>query len=287
MSHPKTPRQTLRAALAAGGCIHPASVFDPPTMVFAESQGWPCAMLAGSVAAMAVLGAADLIVLTLSEFAEQARRLCRVSQLPLVVDADHGYGNALNAMRTVTELENAGVAALSLEDTLLPRPHGPARAAVLPLEEATGKLRAALAARRDPDLMIIGRSSAIGAEGMESALARIIAFEAAGADAVFLTGVKDAAQIAAARAAVKVPLMLGAVAPALRDTALLTSLGVQFCILGHHPYLAALEAAWQCLAAVKQDGPAAKLPPILPPERLALAERRGEYDAAIHDFMGG
>src|ERR1700692_2900092 len=81
-------------------------------------------MFAGSVASFTVLGAPDLIVLTLTEFAEQAYRICRAGSLPLLVDADHGYGNALNVMRTVEELETAGVAALCIEDTVLPRTYG-------------------------------------------------------------------------------------------------------------------------------------------------------------------
>src|SRR5439155_18065278 len=108
------------------------------------------------------LGAPDLILLTLSEFAEQAYRINRAFDLPLLVDADHGYGNALNVMRTVHELETAGVAALTIEDTLLPRPFGPAGRALTSIEEGVGKIRAALAARQDPDLSIVGRTTAMG-----------------------------------------------------------------------------------------------------------------------------
>ena len=123
-------------------------------------------MFAGSVASLAVLGDPDLIVLTLSEFAEQAYRIGRAAELPLLVDADHGYGNALNVMRTVEELENAGVAALSIEDTALPRGYGPSDAAqLISLEEGVGKMKAALAGRQDPALCIAGRTSAIQITG--------------------------------------------------------------------------------------------------------------------------
>src|SRR3546814_8296436 len=117
-------RERFRAILAGDGCIHPASVYDPISARIAEDLGFEAGMFAGSIASMTVLGAPDLIVLTLSEFAAQAHRICRAGPLPLMVDADHGYGNALTAMRTVQELETAAVAALTIEDTDLSQPFG-------------------------------------------------------------------------------------------------------------------------------------------------------------------
>src|SRR6516164_8958879 len=105
-------RERFRAVLAGHQCIHPGSVFDPISARIAEELGFEVGMFAGSIASFTVLGAPDLIVLTLSEFAEQAYRINRAGKLPLLVDADHGYGNALNVMRTVQELETAGVAAM-------------------------------------------------------------------------------------------------------------------------------------------------------------------------------
>ena len=122
---PSERRAAFRALLSGDRCLHPASVFDPLSMRAAEDLGYEAAMFAGSIASLAVLGAPDLVVLTLTEFVEQARRICRAGAVPLMVDADHGYGNALNARRTVEELEAAGVAALTIEDTVLPRPYGP------------------------------------------------------------------------------------------------------------------------------------------------------------------
>ncbi len=117
-------RERFREVLAGNSCIRPASVFDPISARLAEDIGFEVAMLAGSTASMTVLGNPDLILLTLAELAEQTRRICRAGNLPLLVDADHGYGNALNVMRTVEELETSGVAALTIEDTELPAPFG-------------------------------------------------------------------------------------------------------------------------------------------------------------------
>src|SRR3954464_5747629 len=110
-------RQRFRAVLAGNVCVHPGSVFDPMSARIAEELGFEVGMFGGSTASLTVLGAPDLIVLTLTEFANQAPRICRaVKTLPLLVDADHGYGNALSAMRTVEELEAAGISAMTLED---------------------------------------------------------------------------------------------------------------------------------------------------------------------------
>ncbi len=166
-------RQRFRAVLAGQHCIHPGSVFDPMSARIAEDLGFEVGMYAGSTASLTVLGAPDLIVLTLSEFAQQARRICRaVRTLPVLVDADHGYGNALNAMRTVQEMENSGVAAMTLEDTVLPRPYGDGRVTLISLEEGLGKVRAALAARDDPSFVIVARSGVVSVNGVEDAVAR-------------------------------------------------------------------------------------------------------------------
>ena len=117
-------RQKLRAIFAGNQCFSPATVYDAMSARVAESVGFQIGMLAGSVASNTTLAAPDLILITLTEFADQVRRIMRNSNLSLVVDADHAYGNALNAMRCVQELEHAGVSCMSIEDTVLPRPFG-------------------------------------------------------------------------------------------------------------------------------------------------------------------
>src|SRR3989442_5978927 len=108
-------RKQYRRVLEGSACIHPASVFDAMSARMAESLGFEVGMFAGSIASGTVLGAPDLVVLTLTEFAAQIRRITRGSDLPLMVDADHGYGNALTVMRTVEDLGPAGAAALPIE----------------------------------------------------------------------------------------------------------------------------------------------------------------------------
>lgn len=117
-------RKSLAALLAGKRCVYAGSVFDPLSARIADEVGFEVGVLGGSVASFAVLGAPDLMLLTLTELAEQVRRICRASELPVIVDADHGFGNALNVMRTVEELASVGAAGLSIEDTLLPRAFG-------------------------------------------------------------------------------------------------------------------------------------------------------------------
>src|SRR6202795_802696 len=184
-------RERLRSVIAGGRCIYPGSVFDPISARIAEDLGFEVGMFAGSIASLTVLGAPDVIALTLTEFADQAHRICRAGNLPLLCDADHGYGNALNVMRTVEELETAGVAALSIEDTALPQPFGAkGKAQLISIEEGVGKMRAAIEARRDPSLVIAGRTSAASITSAADAIQRAKAYAAAGVDAIFLVGIK-------------------------------------------------------------------------------------------------
>ncbi|MBM3559016.1 MAG: oxaloacetate decarboxylase, partial [Alphaproteobacteria bacterium] len=206
---PSHRRARLRAALAGKFCLRTATVWDPVSARVAEDVGFEVGILAGSIASMSVLGAPDLIVLTLSELAEQARRIGRGSELPLLVDADHGYGNALNTMRTIEELENAGVAGTSIEDTELPQPYGlGSRQRLIPIEEAAGKMRAAVAARCDPGLVIAGRTNGRATDDFADILARVRAYSDAGVDAIFVVGLRSAEQLAAVAAATKLPLIV-------------------------------------------------------------------------------
>src|SRR5262249_5652752 len=132
-------RKRFRAILSGDACVHPGSVYDPISARIAEDLGFELGMFAGSTASLTVLGAPDLIVLTLSEFAGQAYRINRAGGLPLLVDADHGYGNALNVKRTVEELETAGVAGLSLRDTDLPAPFRTGQPRPPPAEGGAGR----------------------------------------------------------------------------------------------------------------------------------------------------
>src|SRR5882724_5978035 len=276
-------RRRFRALLAGERCIHPGSVFDPISARIAEELG----MFAGSTASLTVLGAPDLIVLTLSEFAGQAYRINRAGNLPLLVDADHGYGNALNAKRTVEELETAGVSALSLEDTDLPTPYGTAKPRLISIAEGVGKMKAALAGRQDPALCIAGRTSAVSITGVDDAIARGKAYEEAGVDALFFVGVRSRAELDALSAATRVPLILGGGSPELADLAYLGARRVRVALQGHQPFAAAVKAVHDTLKALRDGTPPSKLQGVADAELMKRVTRDADYTKWTKDFLGG
>ena len=280
-------RERYRALIEGDRCIHPGSVYDPISARIAQDLGFEVGMLGGSIASMAILGAPDLIVMTLTEFAGQVYRICRAGELPLMVDADHGYGNALNVMRTVEELEAAGVAGLTIEDTELPPPHGAEGPRLLTLEEGVGKMKAALAARGDPRLAIVGRTSAVTIADMDDAMRRIAAYEAAGVDAVFLTGIRTRAQVETIRATVGVPVILGAAGPEIADLDYLAGNGVRICLQGHQPFMAGVQAVYASLKALREGTSPAELEGVASPELMRRVTRDEDYKRWTKDFLGG
>ncbi len=280
-------RERFRALLDGERCVYPGSVFDPISARIAEDLGFEVGMFAGSVASMTVLGAPDMIVLTLTEFAQQAHRICRAGGLALLVDADHGYGNALNVGRTVEELETAGVAALSIEDTALPVSFGAAQETkLISIGEGVGKMRAALEARRDPKLVIAGRTSAMALGGVEDAVARAKAYEAAGVDSIFLVGVRTRDQLEAVAAAVTAPIILGGAGAELMDLEYLSAKGVRICLQGHQPFMAAVDAVHRTLKALRDGTPPAELEGVASAEFMKSVTRDADYRRRIKDHLG-
>jgi oxaloacetate decarboxylase len=286
MSRWSERRERFRAILAGAMCVHPGSVFDPISARIAEELGFEVGMFAGSIASFTVLGAPDLIVLTLTEFADQAHRICRAGTLPLLCDADHGYGNALNVMRTVEELETAGIAALSIEDTALPQPFGSkGKAQLLSIEEGVGKMRAAVAARQDSGLVIAGRTSAASITSVADAIARAKAYEAAGVDAIFLVGVKTRADLDAIAGEVGLPLILGSVGKELLDLAYLSQRNVRVCLQGHQPFMAAVQAVHDTLKALRNGTPPDQLERVANEETMKRLTRNGDYARWSKDWL--
>jgi carboxyvinyl-carboxyphosphonate phosphorylmutase len=280
-------RERFRALIEGKACVYPASVFDPLSARIAEDLGFELGMFAGSVASLVVLGAPDLTLITLTEFAEQAHRICRAGNLPLLADADHGYGNALNVMRTVEELETAGVAGLSIEDTALPPAFGAANEVkLLSIEEGVGKMKAALAARRDPRLVIAGRTSAMAVAGIEDTLARARAYEAVGVDVLFLVGVRTREQLDAISAACRIPIVLGGVGPELSDRDYLGAKGVRVCLQGHQPFMAAVAALRETMKALREGTPPAKLAAIASAQLMQQLSRDADYARWTESFLG-
>ncbi len=281
-------RKKYRAVVEGARCVFPGSVHDPVSMRIAEHVGFEVGMLGGSTASLAVLGAPDLMTLTLTELADLVLRMNRAAEIPLMVDADHGYGNALSVMRTVEELETAGVAGLSIEDTLLPRAYGPSDALeLLSLEEGVGKMKAAVAGRRDPDVIIAGRTSAPQISGVEDTIRRAKAYEAAGVDCIFLVGVKTRAELDAIAPALRLPIILGTATPELMDVDYLASRRVRLCLQGHLPFQAALKAMYDVQKALREGARPGDIKSIASADLVKIATRSADYARWTKEFLGG
>ena len=278
-------RARMRALLRGEGCIHPASVHDPVSARLAQSIGFEAGMLAGSVASLAVLGAPDLILLTLSEFADLALRINRATDLPMMADADHGYGNALNVMRTVQELEASGIAALTIEDTALPRPFDETAARPVSIAESLGKMKAAVAARSDPALVILARTGAIGMTGLEDTLERLRVYETTGVDGLFLAGVRTRAEVAAIRAATTLPLVFGTLTPEIEDRAFLAAHGVRIALQGHSPFMATIEALRATYQALREGTSPVDLKGQPSDALVKQVSRDADWRAATNAFL--
>jgi oxaloacetate decarboxylase len=279
-------REKLRSILAGPSCIRPGSVYDAISIRIAEDLGFDIGMFGGSVASLAVLGDPDMTLITLTELAEQMRRMSRAASLPVLVDADHGYGNALNVRRTVQELEAAGAAGLTIEDTLLPQAFGEAKTQLISLDEGVGKMKAALDGRGDPSLVIMGRTGAASINSLADAIERARAYDATGVDALFLTGIKSRAELEAISAATQLPIVLGGTPEELNDLGLLAQLRVRIALQGHAPIAAATQAVYATLKALRDGGSPKQLQGLASSELTGRVTRNAEMKAHSADFLG-
>lgn len=181
-------RQRLRKRLTNGPLIVAPGIYDAFGARLVEQAGFEAAYLSGNAASASLLGRPDVGLVDLTLITGHARRVASCVDIPVICDADTGYGNAVNVRRTVEEFEATGVAAIHLEDQVSPKRCGqlPGARPVIELAEAVGKIEAAVAARRDPDFVIIARTDAAEAHGLEEAIKRGKAYHMAGADVLFI-----------------------------------------------------------------------------------------------------
>jgi carboxyvinyl-carboxyphosphonate phosphorylmutase len=279
-------RDALRSILSGSTCVRPGSVYDAISIRIAEDIGFEVGMFGGSVASLAVLGDPDVALITLSELAEQMRRMSRAAALPVLVDADHGYGNALNVRRTVEELEAAGAAGLTIEDTLLPQAYGEAGTRLISLEEGVGKMRAALGARGDSSLVIVGRTGAALVSSLDDAIVRARAYEATGVDALFFTGIKTKAELEAIAKATRLPIVLGGAPEDMSDPACLRDQRVRIALQGHAPFAAATNAVYETLKALREGLSPKALKGLASAELTGRVTREADVKARSREFLG-
>jgi oxaloacetate decarboxylase len=279
-------RDALRLILTGSVCIRPGSVYDAISMRIAEDLGFELGMFGGSVASLAVLGDPDVTLITLTELAEQMRRMSRAASLPVLVDADHGYGNAQNVRRTVEELETTGAAGLTIEDTLLPQAYGQAKTQLISLEEGVGKMKAAVDARDDPALVIMARTGAVSISGLDDAIARAVAYEGTGVDALFFTGVKTRSELEAIAAATKLPMVLGGAPEEMTDRDYLANQRVRIALQGHAPFAAATLAVYETLKALREGVSPKNLKGLASSELTGRVTRDAETKIRGAGFLG-
>jgi len=256
-----TPVQRLRQLLARDGHTAAAPIFDPFSARVAEMQGWEVMKLSGSFAKFANLGVPDDLPLTnMSDLVDIAHRINRACDLPLLVDADDAGGNALTVRRTVRELEAVGVAAIEIEDNAVPQCTGHAErrhSLMLSAEEQVGKLRAAVAARRNRETVIVARTFALSELPRAEALERIRAYSDTGAEALMLAelpgGATDLLEVAGVT---HLPLfVLGLPEEAARDRDFAAQVRLKLQYLPHVPFRMALRAMTDAYDHLRAGGP--------------------------------
>jgi 2-methylisocitrate lyase-like PEP mutase family enzyme len=273
----------LRQLLTSTPIVVPGC-YDAMSAKVLERAGFPAVYMTGYGTSLALLGLPDAGLATMSEMHLNARYIANAVGVPVIADADNGYGNAINVMRTVREYIQTGVAGIHIEDQAIPKRCGHvAGRRVIPLEEAVGKYRAAAAVRRDldPDFVVIARTDARGAHGgsLDEALRRANAYLEAGADLAFVEGPTSLTEITRVCREVRGPIFYNQTGVSPRLTpAQMKELGIAVTILPGAMLRVALQALWDFAAALRDEGPAAE---------ARFAERFRDHPLGdVHTFAG-
>ena len=306
-------RQGFRTVLAGDKCIRPASVYDPLSARIGEDLGFEVGFMTGPSAQMAILGAPNhrVVVLNNTELAQHCYRMCRATDnIAIHVGAHHGYGNALNVMRTVEDLENAGVAGMTIDDMEEPMPFGSGAptwlgyrldyktARMYSLEESVGRMKAAVAARKDPTLVIAARTSALNVADVPEAVRRINAYQEAGVDAIHIDlGGKPrygddqikwcCEALQAISAQTQLPFLMGDESSRMGDLQYLGGNRVRLGHVGYTALAAAVKGIYEVMEALREGKLAADDtdPRMASREMLGQVARQSRYNDWIKEFL--
>jgi methylisocitrate lyase len=288
---PAERRRALRAGLASGRLLRMPGALNPLTARLIQETGFDAVYLSGAVLA-ADLGLPDIGLTTSAEIAARAQQTARVTDLPVLVDADTGFGEPMNAARTVQLMEDAGLAGLHLEDQVNPKRCGHLDGkTVTPRAEMVRRVRAAVDARRDPDFLLMARTDARSVEGLPAAIDRARAYVDAGADAIFPEALADVSEYEAFRAAVDVPLLANLTEfgkTPLLDTATLENLGYNIALYPVTLLRIAMGAVEDGLRTLAAEGTQKSLLPRMQTRsrlyELLGYEEYAAFDSAVFDF---
>jgi methylisocitrate lyase len=286
-----TKRTRLRERLGRGGLLRFPGAFSPLVAMLVEELGFDGVYVSGAVLS-ADLGMPDVGLTTLSEVAGRGHQIARATDLPAIIDADTGFGEPMNAARTVLELERQGLAGCHLEDQESPKRcgHLSGKTLISPGDMAR-KIRAAVEARRDPAFLLVARTDARAVEGLEGAMGRAEAYVDAGADAIFPEALLDAREFEAFRARVRVPLLANMTefgASPLLGARELEDLGYDIVIYPVTTLRLAMKAVEDGLLALRDAGTQGPLVPAMQTRtrlyELLRYERYQSLDRGVYDF---
>ena len=275
-------RDQFRSVLSRPTCTLAANIFDPLSARIAHMLDYEVCVLSGSVGKVANLGVPDGVLSNMSDVVDHCRRITRIADVSLMVDAEDGFGNAVNVARTVREMEAAGVSAIEIEDNFVPKRFNVPRqvgAGLVSKEEQVGKLEAAVAARTDPTTVIVARSAALALTPLDEALDRIRAYSQTGAEALMLTGSRSRDQLEAVHGVTSLPLcVLSPPADIRNDPAFLAATGVKILMLGNPTFAVAVKAIFDSLQHLKDGRPLEELEDRqADPDLLRLVNRTDEF----------
>lgn len=280
----------LRSLLEQSGILVAPGAADALTARLIQEAGFPAVYATGAGIANAQFALPDIGLLTMTEMVEQVQRLANAVDVPVIADADTGYGNPLSVQRTVREYEHAGIAAIQIEDQVSPKKCGHfAGKEVVAEEEMVQKLRAAVAARCDPDLVLIARTDSLATHGYDAAVARARLYAANGADVIFVEAPTTREQIARLPQDVHAPLLFnmteGAKTP-LVSVHELEGYGYRIVIYPNTALRVAMRAVQDALAVLKsEESSAALLPRMATWEERQRVVRFAEYEKLDQQFV--
>lgn len=288
---PAEKRAAFRAALASGELQRFPGAFNPLSAKLIQDRGFEGVYISGAVIS-ADLGLPDVGLTTLTEVATRARQIARMTDLPSLVDADTGFGEPMNVARTVQELEDAGVAGLHIEDQVNPKRCGHLDGkAVVDADTAIKRIRAAVSARRDPNLLIMARTDMRAVDGLQAAVDRAKQLVDAGADAIFPEAMATLDEFAAVRAAVDVPLLANMTEfgkSALFTTEQLANVGINLVIFPVSLLRLAMGAAERGLDALAAEGSLSSQVASMQTRarlyELLDYEAHNEFDTSVYNF---
>jgi len=260
MTHATSPRARLRALLAQNAPVTAPGAYDALSARLVEEAGFDVVYMTGFGTTASLIGRPDVGLLSGSEMVDNARRIVSAVDVPVVADADTGYGNAVNVLRTVQLYEQAGVAGVQLEDQVMPKKCGHMSGKlIISAKEMVGKIHAAVDARRDSDLVIIARTDAVAVDGLTAAIDRAKAFADAGADLLFVEAPASEEDIATVAAELRgvAPLVFnwaeGGKTPPL-PAERIAELGFSLILYPIGTLLAATAGIRALLASLRRDG---------------------------------